>query len=112
MRMRYWHLRKRKSRKQLLQEIEDLEAEVKKQQNYKIDVTLELDSVKKKIKTLKATCISKNDDEKYRDGIKECLCRQLIEEILPYASYEKYQCVDDLSLYDTKHIATIQIIEQ
>ena len=47
--MFFW---KRKSRKQLLQEIEELKAEVIKQQSYKVEETLKLDTIIKLIKNL------------------------------------------------------------
>ena len=108
--MFFWN-RKRKSRKQLLQEIEELKEEVIKQQSYKVDETLKLDTITKKIRTITATCISKHNDEEWYKQIEETLCVDLAKEMIPYVTFETYRMVGDTWYGEDKHIATVKIIE-
>lgn len=106
--------KKRKSRKQLLQEIEELKAEVIRQQSYKVETTLELDIIKKQIRTISAACImNRYSDESDKPIVEDCLCGQLAKELLPYISIEKYAYAptDPCFYGETKYIATIKIVE-
>ncbi len=106
----------RKSRKQLLQEIEELKAEVLKQQSYKVEETLKLDSIKKQIKTVSAACIY-NSGEFYnannKTDIEDCLCRQLAKELLPFISVERYAYapINPHFYGEEKYIGTIKVVE-
>jgi len=50
-------IKKRKSKKELLREIEYLKEEVIKQQTYKVDTTLKLDAIQKEVEYLKEEVI-------------------------------------------------------
>ena len=111
--MFFW---KRKSRKQLLQEIEELKAEVIKQQNYKVEETLKLDYITKRIKTVCVSCIysvKHSDPIENKKVIESCLCEQLAKELLPYMSYERYKYapLDPYFYGEEKYIATIKIVD-
>lgn len=106
--MFFW---KRKSRKQLLQEIEDLKAEVIKQQSYKVEETLKLDALTKQIRTITAVCVSRHDEEEWRKPIQETLCVDLAKEMIPYVTFETYRMVGEPWCGEAKHIATIKIVE-
>ena len=108
--MFFWN-RKRKSRKQLLQEIEELKEEVIKQQSYKVEETLKLDTITKKIRTITATCISKHNEEEWHKPIQETLCVDLAKEMIPYVTFETYRMVGDTWDGEDKHVATVKIIE-
>lgn len=97
----FFIFKKRKSRKQLLQEIEELK------QIYKVD-TLKLDTITKQIKTVSAVCISSYEEQNDK-AAKECLCNELAKEIMQYVSFEKYKIADWDG--ETKHVATIKIVE-
>ena len=104
--------KKRKSRKQLLQEIEELKAEVIKQQSCKVETYLKLDAVQEQIVQINAACIGNSrglNEEHTQDSIIECLCQELAQQIMPYVSYEKYRIVGE-PWEETKHIATIKIV--
>lgn len=105
--------KKRKSRKQLLQEIEELKAEIIIQQSYKVETTLELDIIKKQIRTISAACIMQRHCDDYH-SVENCLCEQLAKELLPYISIEKYAYAptDPYFYGETKYIATIKIVEK
>ena len=106
--MFFW---KRKSRKQLLQEIEELKAEVIKQQSYKVEETLKLDTVTNKIRTITATCISRHNEEECRTLIQETLCIDLAKEMMPYVTFETYRMVGEPWDGESKHIATVHIVD-
>ena len=106
--MFFW---KRKSRKQLLREIEELKAEVIKQQSYKVEETLKLEAVTKKIRTITATCISKHNEEEWRTPIQETLCVDLAKEMMPYVTFETYRMVSEPWDGEAKHIATVHIVD-
>lgn len=108
--MFFWN-RKRKSRKQLLQEIEELKEEVIKQQSYKVEETLKLDTITKKIRTITATCISQNNEEEWHKQIQEILCVDLAKEMMPYVTFETYRMVGEPWDGESKHIATIHIVD-
>lgn len=106
--------KKRKSRKQLLQEIEEL---IKMRSEYLerwMDKCDSYNAVIKKIKTISATCImNRYADESDESIVKNCLCEQLAKELLPYISIEeyKYAPVDPHFHGEVKYIATINIVE-
>lgn len=105
--------KKRKSRKQLFQEIEELKAEVIRQQSYKVESTLELDVIKKQIRTIGAACIiNKYTDEPDKSIVEDCLCEQLAKELLPYMSIEKYKYAptDPYFHDEVKYIASIKVL--
>ena len=108
--MFFWN-RKRKSRKQLLQEIEELKKEVIKQQSYKVEETLKLDTITNKIRTITATCISRHNEEEWRTPIQETLCVDLAKEMMPYVTFETYRMVGEPWDGESKHIATIHIVD-
>lgn len=108
--MFFWN-RKRKSRKQLLQEIEELKEEVIKQQSYKVEETLKLDTITKKIRTITATCISQHNEEEWHKQIQETLCVDLAKEMMPYVTFETYRMVGEPWDGESKHIATIHIVD-
>ena len=72
----------------LLQEIEELKAEVIKQQSYKVEENLKLDVLTKKIRTITATCISRHNEEEWRTPIQETLCVDLAKEMMPNVKRE------------------------
>ena len=102
----------RKSRKQLLQEIEELQKEVTRQQSFKVETTLELDVIKKQIRTISAACIMQRHCDDYH-SVENCLCEQLAKELLPYIYIERYAYTptDPYFYGETKYIATIKIVE-
>ena len=108
--------KKRKSRKQLLKEIEELQATKYKYFEWWKDKCDALNSVTKQIKTINVSCIkSRNyDDTKNQAIIEECLCRQLAKELLPYVSIEKYvyAACDPLFNGEAKYVATIKVVER
>lgn len=102
--------KKRKSRKELLKEIEQLEFEKRKYFDYWVKETERLYSINKTIKAINAVCIN-NSDEPNQEMIKECLCNQLAKEIIPYVTFETYKMVGEPWDGDAKHIATVHIVE-
>lgn len=101
--------KKRKSRKQLLQEIEELKAMRTEYLDRWMDKCDSYNSTLKQIKKIGAVCIGheKQDD----DVIKNCLCRELAKEIMPYVSYEKYAIASEWGK-EFKHTATIKIVTE
>ena len=107
----FFIFKKRKSRKQLLQEIEELKEEVIKQQSYKEETTLKLDAITKQITTINAVCISLHEDQD-DNYVKKCLCNELAKMIMPYVSFEKYKMAGEHWDDEIKHFATIKIVEE
>lgn len=107
--------KKRKSRKQLLQEIEELKAEIVKLKNDKF----KLDHIQMNIRTITASCIHNfrdfrsYDDIQNQDDIKNCLCQLLAKNLLPYVSFEQYVYapVDPIFHGEAKYTGTIKILE-
>lgn len=115
---RYNWFEKRKSRKQLIQEIEALEKEIEELENRKEeyrDKWLEscdaYHSISKKIKTITAVCVSIHDEKEWGLPIKESLCVDLAKEMLPYVTFESYKMVGEPWDGEAKHIATVHIVE-
>lgn len=109
--------KKRKSRKQLLQEIEDLKAEVDKYREWWFVKCDAYHSINKNIKTITASCIHNsrgNDDIHSQTVIEDCLCQQLAKELLPYVSFEKYVYapVDPTFYGEAKYTGTIKVVEK
>ena len=101
--------KKRKSRKQLLQEIEELKVMRTKYLDRWMDKCDAYNSTLKQIKKIGAVCIShENQDDNI---IKDCLCRELAKEIMPYVSYEKYVIASDYNK-EFKNTATIKIVTE
>ena len=107
--MFFWN-RKRKSKKQLLQEIEELKAEKRKYFNWWEDKSDALIRINRQIKTVNAVCISNSKDANEEQVI-DCLCRDLAKEIIPYIAYEKYKMVGKPWDGEVKYIATIKVID-
>ena len=105
-------LKNRKSRKQLLKEIEELKAEKIKYFDWWEEKSNAYISISRKIKTISATCISRYDDEgEWRIPIQESLCKELAKQMIPYITFEKYKMVGKHWDGEVKYIATINIIE-
>lgn len=106
----FFIFKKRKSRKQLLQEIEELKAMRTEYLDRWMNKCDSYNFVLKQIKTVNAVCISSNKEQD--DYVKKCLCNELAKEIMQYVSFEKYkmtkECWDD----EIKHVATIKIVEE
>lgn len=100
--------KKRKSRKQLLQEIEQLKNEAAVQIKYHNQF---IDTIEKSIKTIGATCISKDNNEAVRGRVRIQLCNMLAEEIMPYVDFKEYAQVNE-QWVEWKYTATIKIVEQ
>ena len=107
--MFFWN-RKRKSRKQLLQEIEELKAAKNEYLDKWMDKCDSYNYVFKQIKTIKAACLSVHEER--NDSVERCLCMELAKEIMPYVSYEKYEMVGEPWIGEFKHIATIKIVDK
>lgn len=110
--------KKRKSRRQLLNEVECLKEEVERLTGLKECFKLRFreyedlyDSLESRIETISAKCISESDDEKSHENAKKCLCDLLAEEIYPYVSFDKYMTVDN-NWHHWLHTATIKILSQ
>ena len=121
----FFNLFKRKSRKQLLQEIEEL-----KQENEELKLrnknnlntlerwskeNLEYHYITKNIRTLNATCVSRArgvSEEELTYNSQEYLCGELAKEMLKYVKFEKYIMIDEPWAGEVKYIATIKIIEE
>ena len=111
--MFFWN-RKRKSRKQLLQEIEELKAEKQKYFNWWEDKSDALIRINRQIKTVNAVCISNSRDvneEQIQSSVIDCLCRDLAKEIIPYVTFETYRMVGEPWNGEAKHIATVHIVD-
>lgn len=109
--------KKRKSRKQLLQEIEELKAMRTEYLDRWMDKCDSYNSVLKQIRTITASCIHNSrgyDDIQNQVAIEDCLCKQLAKELLPYISFEKYAYapIDPYFHGETKYIATIKVVEK
>ena len=107
---RYRFYEKRKSRKQLLKEIKELKSLRNEYLDRWMDKCDSYNSVLKQIQTINAVCLSSNEEQD--EDIKRCLCNELAKEIMQYVSFEKYKMVGELWDGETKHIATVHIIEQ
>ena len=103
--------KKRKSRKQLLQEIEELEARKNRYVEYWREAYKEFNSINRSIKLISATCITHNC-ESDQEMIKDCLCSQLAKEIMPYVSFETYKMAEAPWTGEYKHFATVHIVEK
>ena len=103
--------KKRKSRKQLLQEIEELKAENRRDNDWLRDSERELNSIKCSIKRINAVCITHSDNPN-QEMVKECLCNQLAKEIMPYVSVETYKMAEAPWTGEQKHFATVNIVER
>lgn len=103
--------KKRKSRKELLKEIEQLKKEASLQKNYKIDLGFQLDAIQQNIKTIGTVCISLKHRE-CDDVIKEEICYLLAKELKPYVTYESYAYAptDEFMCGEVKHIGTIKVV--
>lgn len=97
--------KKRKSRKQLLQEIEELKAMRTEYLDRWMDKCDSYNTVTKQIKTINATCIGHEEQDEI---ITNCLCSELAKEIMPYVSYKKYARANGWN--DFEHNATIKIM--
>ena len=106
---RYRWYEKRKSRKQLLKEIEELKALRNEYLDRWMDKCDSYNSVLKQIQTINAVCLSSNEEQD--EDIKRCLCNELAKEIMQYVSFEKYKMADKPWYGEVKHVATIKIIE-
>lgn len=100
--------KKRKSRKQLLQEkIDKLYEELDAWKNMYYAKDLAFEHISKNIQTINASCITHGDDP----GIaKESLCNLLAKAMSPYITIESYQMVGEPWYGEWKHCATIQIL--
>lgn len=107
--------RKRKSRKQLLKEIEELKTDRSRYYSWWYKESNMLNSIRKQIVTISASCIfncREYDEAKNKTIIEDCLCKQLAKELLPHISIEAYQYApfDPYFHGETKYIATIKIV--
>lgn len=102
--------KKRKSRRQLLKEIEELKAARSMYLDRWMDKCDSYNSVLKQIKTVNAVCISLHEDQD-DEAVKKCLCRELVKEIMPYVSFEKYKMAGEHWDGEIKHVATIKIVD-
>lgn len=107
---RYRFYEKRKSRKQLLKEIEELKALRNEYLDRWMDKCDSYNSVLKQIQTIDAVCLSSNEAQD--EDIKRCLCNELAKEIMQYVSFEKYKMVGEPWDGEAKYIATVHIIGQ
>ena len=97
----------RKSRKQLLQEIEEL-----KNENEKLKEQTKIIEIRKNIITLTASCITYNDGDDYINVAKEYLCQELGQQIMQYFSYEKHIILNNSPQYEYQHIGKINIVNE
>lgn len=103
--------KERKTKKQLLQEIEQLKAENRRYNDWLRNSERDLNSIRCKIKKINAVCIS-HDYELNQETVKECLCNRLAKEIAPYVSIETYKMVGEPWNGEYKHFATVYIVEK
>lgn len=99
--------KKRKSRKQLLQEIEELKGMLERYVARYHEKDTALDYVTKNIQTINASCITHGDDPEIA---RDCLCNLLAKAMSPYITIESYQMVGEPWYGEWKHCATIQIL--
>ena len=100
--------KKRKSRKQLLQEkIDKLYEELDAWKNMYYAKDLAFEHISKNIQTINASCITTGDDPEIA---RDCLCNLLAKAISPYITIESYQMVGEPWYGEWKHCATIQIL--
>lgn len=103
-----WFFKKRKSRKQLLQEkIDKLYEELDAWKNMYYAKDLAFDSISRNIQTINASCISRSDDPEIA---KESLCNLLAKAMSPYITIESYQMVGEPWYGEWRHCGTIQIL--
>lgn len=108
-------LKNRKSRKQLLKEIEELKAMRTEYLDRWMDTCNVYSTALKKIQTVSATCITnRHTDESNKSIVENCLCQHLAKELLPYMSIEeyKYAPTDPYFQGEVKYIATIKVVEK
>lgn len=99
----------RKSRKQLLQEIEDLKQEYSEKYT---DLYINFQRQMNVIETVSATCITNgrcDENANINEVAKECLSRELMKQLLPYMKYESYPIAGEL--YERKHYGSIQVVK-
>lgn len=101
--------KKRKSRKQLLAEIEELQGMLERYVARYHEKDIALDYVTKNIQTINASCITSSEDPIVA---KDSLCDLLAKAMSPYIKIESYQMVGEPWYGEWKHCATIQILEQ
>lgn len=104
-----WFFKKRKSRKQLIAEIEELQGMLERYVARYHEKDTALDCVTKNIQTINVSCISRSDD---LEIAKESLCNLLAKAMSPYITIESYQMVGEPWYGEWKHCALIQILEQ
>ena len=97
----------RKSRKELLKEIEKL--------NEKITYERYCDSLlranTRKLDTLHASCITSGHSKQDFERAEEFICNEIAKELLPYIKFENYLMLSDTML-ETKHIGTIEVVRK
>lgn len=100
--------KKRKSKKQLLQEkIDKLYEELDAWKNMYYAKDLAFEHISKNIQTINASCITSSDDPEIA---KESLCNILAKAMSPYITIESYQMVGEPWYGEWKHCGTIQIL--
>ena len=99
--------KKRKSKKQLLREIEDLHRRLDNYREMYKEKDAAFECISNNIQTISASCITHGDDPEIA---KDCLCNLLAKVICPYITIESYQMVGEHWYGEWKHCATIQIL--
>lgn len=117
----------RKTRKQLLKEIDELKNEIqyledansnkretiRSMRNDFDNLNDEFILFKNQVKTITANCITTNRNYSREDSIRvgeECICNEIGKQLLPYIHFENYVIAD--SIDEIKHIGTIRIIDE
>ena len=117
----------RKTRKQLLKEIDELKNEIqyledansrkreiiRSMKNDFDDISDEFTYFKNQVKTITANCITTNRNDSREDSIrvgKECICNEIGKQLLQYIHFENYVIAD--SIDEMKHMGTIRIVNE
>ena len=76
---------------------------------------LEYHYIKRNIRTLNATCVSRVrgvSEEDLTYNSQEYLCGELAKAMFKYVKFEKYIMVDEPWAGETKYIASIKVVEE
>ena len=101
----------RKSKKELLEEIDELNGFISKQRNEYEELRREYREYCGQIKVLEAKCITEKNNDEASNLIlaKKCLCDLLAEQLLPYMYHEQFLCAGSNEI---KHFGSLKVVKK
>lgn len=101
----------RKSRKELLKEIEKLNEKITYERHCNSLLRAEIEFNTRKLDTLHASCMTSGHSKQDFERAEEFICNEIAKELLPYIKFENYLMPSDTML-ETKHIGTIEVVRK